>query len=151
MTPAEIAARVRKPAKLVAAETALSEAKARREEIGKEIRRLNGLPTGLHLPSNDAALRALDRQQQEIIDRIGPLRREVVDGQRRHGAAVREALMPTLQSMAGRASAVAADLRQALDEIETVVREIEVAHGEPFFVPAIDLSLLMARLARLAA
>jgi hypothetical protein len=152
-TAAEIAASVRRPARLMADEAELAALRKRSDEISDEIRRLNeqrGFAASFEQHEFESAAHDLDAERNALADKIAPVRRRVVEARPIHGAAVRKALLPSIGRAAERAHAAAAELQASLGELEAINRELLRANGEQVSLLPPDLEGLLARLGRLA-
>jgi chromosome segregation ATPase len=148
-TPAEIAAGVRSPAQLQACEAE----RRRLQRTSDELRRKQGELHASRTHANDgidAVLVALDREQRELADRIGALRREVVPLRSERGRAVRAALAPMITATARRAHKAASELQDAIATVDLINDALERASSEPVWIGRVPgLSLVVERVAQL--
>src|SRR4051812_14583604 len=150
VSPATIAASIKKPARMQAAEAELTRLKARRAAIGAEIAKLNGLSDRARSEWSGADIGILARELDDIRERIGPLRASVVEMRKEHAARVRSALNPAIGTAAERAHAAILVLQEAIDTIAAAEHALSRAGDEGFWLGAPDLNGLFSRVARLA-
>jgi len=134
-----------------AVEAELAAAKQRIGEIRGEVGRLNESRGNFNGAAVNERLKMLDREQQEILDRSGTARRQLVDLRAKHAKATRATLAPAIADSARLGADALAVLQTALGELDNVNQQLERAYGEMIFVPRLDLAALAARLAHLAA
>jgi hypothetical protein len=144
-TPAMIAAGVPRSTKHIAAEAALASAKARRDEIGDEIR-----ARGLAGSDDGPSLAELEAKKAAIDDGMQGVRAAALRHRAAHGEAVRKALKPSISAAASRGVDAVEALVEALQTLADCGWQITAAGGEAPFVPHIDLGGLAERLRRLA-
>lgn len=150
-SPAQIARAVRFGTRLQTGEADLARLKARKDQIGAEIGRLNGARTNRDpTTANIDLILELDRERAEVIEKLTPIRREVVEMRSRRAANVRQALAPLITAAAKRMLEAAVTLREGFGEISAINHELARAHAEQIFVLPPELDILVARLARLA-
>lgn len=148
-TVAEIVAGCPHSAKLVAANEALAALKARRDELRAELRRILSLDPGER--PGAAALLAMDREEEKLIEAITAGRRELPALRAAYAAILRKALDPAIAVTAAKAVAAASVLQEHLSELADADRALMAAgaeHALSLILP--DLAALAARLARLA-
>jgi hypothetical protein len=148
-TPATIAARVRRGAGHQVAEAALAKAKMRRAEINAEIQTLSARMAG-HEGDNDGRLAELDREIKAIRASTHGLREKVSAGRVVHATAVCAALKPLTIAAATRAYQAAVTLQEAVAVLGEVNDQLLRAHGEPYFIPHLDVGPVIARMGRLS-
>jgi chromosome segregation ATPase len=150
MTPAEIAAKVRVGSRLRAGEVELARLRQRVDAIGDEVRALNSGRTDATSDRTDRALTALDAEKTEIVGRLTPIRREVVELRAARALEIREALAPSISQALGRAIAGVTELRGALHDLGQINSALAQSHAPELFIVAPDIEGLFARLRRLA-
>ena len=145
-SPRLVAASVRKTARLRLAESELAQTKDRLASIASQIRALTTAPDDRHADT----LRALDGERRALADAIGPIRRRVVVLRGERAAVVRKVLGPVVATAAARACAALEALQEAVGTLNAVNVELQNASGEVYWLPAVDLTTLGARLRRLS-